>query len=60
MSIIEVKGLKYRYPDTEKLALNDLSFTIDKGEFIGVVGRNKAGKSTLCYALAGLVPSHCL
>ena len=56
MSIIEVKGLKYRYPDTEKLALNDLSFTIDKGEFIGVVGRNKAGKSTLCYALAGLVP----
>lgn len=56
MSIVQVKGLKYRYPETEKLALDDLSFTIEKGEFIGLVGRNKAGKSTLCYALAGLVP----
>lgn len=56
MSIIEVKGLKYRYPEVEKLALDDLNFTVEKGEFIGIVGRNKAGKSTLCYALAGLVP----
>lgn len=56
MNIIEVEGLKYRYPETDKLALDDLSFTIKKGEFIGIVGRNKSGKSTLCYALAGLVP----
>lgn len=56
MSIIEVEDLKYRYPETEKLALDNISFSAKKGEFIGIVGRNKSGKSTLCYALAGLVP----
>lgn len=56
MSIIEVEALKYRYPEAEKLALDNISFSAKKGEFIGIVGRNKSGKSTLCYALAGLVP----
>jgi energy-coupling factor transport system ATP-binding protein len=56
MKKIVVEGLKYRYPLTEELALNDVSFEIDKGEFIGVIGRNLAGKSTLCQALVGLVP----
>jgi len=56
MNIIRVEGLKYKYPHTDKLALDDLTFDIKKGEFIGIVGKNTAGKSTLCYALTGLVP----
>lgn len=56
MNKIRVEGLKYRYPNTEKLALNDISFEIKQGEFIGIVGKNTAGKSTLCLALTGLVP----
>jgi len=56
MTIIETKGLKYRYPDMEGLALNDLSFQIKQSEFIGVIGKNTSGKSTLCFALAGIVP----
>lgn len=56
MSIVRVEGLKYKYPDTDQLVLNDLSFSLKKGEFIGLIGRNTAGKSTLCFALAGLVP----
>ncbi|MFO8068517.1 MAG: ABC transporter ATP-binding protein [Alkalibacterium sp.] len=56
MSVIEVEKLKYRYPDTTNLVLDDLSFSVEKGECLGIVGENTAGKSTLCYALAGLVP----
>lgn len=58
MNVITVKNLKYRYPAQDKsvFALNDLSFTVGKGEFIGIVGMNTAGKTTLCYALSGLVP----
>jgi len=54
--VITVENLKYRYPATEKLALNGISFEVEKGEFIGIVGKNLAGKSTLCEALVGLVP----
>lgn len=57
MSFIEIRNLKYKYPHTERLALNNLNFTVEKGQFIGLVGENKAGKSTLCSALVGLVPS---
>ena len=56
MNIIQVEGLKYRYPDIDHLVLDNVSFTVEKGEFIGLVGRNTAGKSTLCFALSGLVP----
>jgi len=56
MSLIQVEHLKYRYPHTKKLALDDVSFSIEQGEFIGVIGGNGSGKSTLSQALVGLVP----
>ena len=56
MTYIKVEHLKYRYPNTKKLALDDLNFEIEKGSFIGIAGKNGAGKSTLCQAFSGLVP----
>lgn len=57
MAFIKVENLKYRYPHTKELALNDLSFEVERGEFIGIIGENNSGKSTLCQAFIGLVPS---
>lgn len=57
MAEIRIENLKYKYPYTEKLALDDISCQIKAGEFIGVIGANGAGKSTLCQALTGLVPN---
>ena len=56
MSLIEVKDLKYRYPGTTQLALDGVSFTVEKGEFIGIAGENGAGKTSLSQALLGLIP----
>ena len=56
MNSIRVENLKYKYPNTDTFALDDISFTVKKGEFIGIAGMNTAGKTTLCYALSGLVP----
>ncbi|ADL03601.1 ABC transporter ATP-binding protein [Lacrimispora saccharolytica] len=57
MALIEVKNLKYRYPHRSDLALDGIDFQVEKGQFIGIAGENKAGKSTLCQAFAGLVPT---
>ena len=57
MAEITVAHLKYKYPETQHLALDDVTFSAHAGEFIGIIGKNESGKSTLCQALAGLVPN---
>ncbi len=54
--VIEVEGVTYSYPRTEKPALADIHFTVFEGQFSTVIGPSGAGKSTLCYALNGCVP----
>ena len=44
MSVITVENLRYRYPHTKELALDGLDFSVEKGEFIGIIGENGAGK----------------
>ena len=56
MSVITVENLRYQYPHAEKLALDGITFSVERGEFIGIIGENGAGKSTFSQALIGLVP----
>ena len=56
MAFIEIENLRYRYPKTERLALQGISLSIEKGSFLGIIGPNGAGKSTLGSAIIGLVP----
>lgn len=54
--IIELKDFSFRYEGAEELVLKNLNLTINEGEFIGVVGCNRAGKSTLCKCMVGILP----
>jgi len=54
--IIRVEDFSYIYEDTDVKVLQDLNFTINSGDFVGIIGANKAGKSTLCQALVGVLP----
>lgn len=53
---IEVKDLKFKFPDTPEniYILNDISFTLRKGETLGIIGQTGSGKSTLVHLLARL------
>jgi ATP-binding cassette, subfamily B, bacterial len=51
---IEFRNVSYRYPDREALALDDVSFTIEPGQTVALVGRNGAGKSTVVKLLGRL------
>ena len=46
-SCIEVKNVTFKYPDEEEPTLQNVSFRIQKGESLALVGHNGAGKSTL-------------
>lgn len=52
--IIEAKNISVQYGQTE--ALKDVSFAIEQGDFVGIVGPNGSGKTTLIKTLLGLLP----
>ncbi|MFB1482452.1 ABC transporter ATP-binding protein [Corallococcus sp. RDP092CA] len=52
--IIEVRNLTRRYRD--RVAIEDLSFTVGEGELLGFLGPNGAGKSTTMKILTGFLP----
>ena len=56
--ILEIKNLSHIYSagtPFEHIALDDVSFSVNKGEFIGIIGHTGSGKSTLIQHLNGLL-----
>lgn len=51
---IEFRHVSFAYPGTEQRVLDDVSFVVEPGEAIALVGENGAGKTTLVKLLAGL------
>ena len=54
MEQLKVKDLTFSY-DEEKNAVENLNFTVKKGEYISIIGHNGSGKSTLAKLLIGLL-----
>ena len=56
MEILKVEHLtkKYGKGENEVIAVNDMSFSVNKGEFVAIVGSSGSGKSTLLHLLGGV------
>lgn len=55
MQKIDFKDVTFSYPDSDRIILNKINFSIKQGEFIGIIGTTGAGKSTLIDLLVGLL-----
>jgi zinc transport system ATP-binding protein len=56
MQLVEVDRLSYAYSGS--LVLNNISFTIDEGDILGIIGPNGAGKTTLFSCMLGLLDDY--
>lgn len=56
MEILKVEHLvkKYGQGENEVIAVNDMSFSVEQGEFVAIVGSSGSGKSTLLHLLGGV------
>jgi len=56
--MIRLHNLNFKYRGATDFALADMNLEIGEGEFVGVIGSSGAGKTTLTYALNGVVPHY--
>ena len=58
MPVLEVNNLTTRFHTRDGVvkAVEDVSFSLEKGETLGIVGESGSGKSVTCYSLLGLIP----
>lgn len=56
MAVLEVKGLtkKYGQGESEVIALDHVSFSVERGEFVAIIGASGSGKSTLMNMIGGI------
>lgn len=56
-SVIRLSGFYYAYPQSDVL-LKDINLSVEKGSFTAIAGPSGAGKTTLCRAMTGIVPTY--
>ena len=58
MALLDVNGLKIYFHTRDGVvkAVDDISFSVDKGETLAIVGESGSGKSVICYSLLDLLP----
>ena len=54
MKILEIQNLTFSFSRGQEPVINDLSFSVNKGETVGILGPSGSGKSTLLRLVAGL------
>ena len=55
--VLHVQDLTFTYPDAAQPSLRDISFDMQQGEILGIIGGTGSGKSTLVQVLLGLYPA---
>ncbi|UOQ46693.1 energy-coupling factor transporter ATPase [Gracilibacillus caseinilyticus] len=55
---IKIKDVTFQYPGADEPVLHNVNLTIEKGDFVAVLGGNGSGKSTMCKLLNGLIPHY--
>lgn len=56
MALMQISHLSKRYKNSQKLAVDDISFDVNEGEVFGFLGPNGAGKSTTIKCITGILP----
>ena len=54
MKVIELQNIYFSYND--RVILEDINLTIEKGEYLALIGPNGSGKTTLVKLILGLLP----
>lgn len=56
MSIVRFEDYEWKYANTKEFALKGINLEVEEGTFVGVIGPNGSGKTTMAYSINGLIP----